>query len=95
MRDVYLDNIRTRYPAFVPRHDFDIFALGDGRYKGPANKIRSWLDDELATFDNERLAIQSAREMLRAPGIATGVSEQLSCTFRHTDAPAVEAHPRR
>ncbi|KAI0701419.1 hypothetical protein C8T65DRAFT_579624 [Cerioporus squamosus] len=72
MRDVYMDNILARYPNFVPRHDFDVFALGDGRYQGPESKIRSWLDDELAMIGDTRLAIESARDMLSAPGIATG-----------------------
>ncbi len=80
MRDVYMANIRSKYPTFIPRHDFDVFVIGDCRYKGPEKNIRAWLDDELALqaamFGDERLAIEAARKMLSGPGIVTGVSEQ-------------------
>ncbi len=80
MRDVYIANIRTKYPTYHPRHDFDVYVLGDCRYTGPEKDIGAWLDDELAfqaaMFGDARLAIEAARDMLSGPGVVTGVSEQ-------------------
>ncbi|KAI0709637.1 hypothetical protein C8T65DRAFT_739816 [Cerioporus squamosus] len=76
MRDVFMETIHTKYPTFVPRHDFDILALSDGRYKGPEEDIRAWLDRELASsakaFGGARQAIEGARNMLSGPVFVTG-----------------------
>ena len=84
MRDVYLVHIRKRFPRFEPRHDFDILALGDGRYNGPEQGVYTWLDKELALqvrfLGDARTAVESAKRALSVEGIVTGVSGiPLSC----------------
>ncbi|RPD57155.1 hypothetical protein L227DRAFT_587771 [Lentinus tigrinus ALCF2SS1-6] len=49
MRDVCLSHIRKRFPPLKPRHDFDILALGDDRYKGSEEDIYASLDQELSS----------------------------------------------
>ncbi|RPD55209.1 hypothetical protein L226DRAFT_526143 [Lentinus tigrinus ALCF2SS1-7] len=80
MRDVYLAQIRTRFPGFVPQNDVDLLALGGGSYKGPEEGLRAWLDNELASMvalvgDAQR-AIEAAQDILSAPGIVTGLKPQ-------------------
>lgn len=85
MRDVYLAHIRKQFPRFEPRHDFDILALGDGRYKGSEREIYTWLDKELALqvalLGDAGKAVEGAKRALSAEGIVTGVSEVFSCPF--------------
>ena len=73
-----MDGIRKKFPTFVPRHDFDILALADGRFEGTEKGLRAWLDQEWAfqikMCGDARLAMESARNMLSAPGVVTGVS---------------------
>ena len=74
-------DILTRFPKFSPRNDFDILALGDGRYRGPEKGLHAWLDEELASqvamSGDPRLPLEAARDMLNSPAVVTGVSPEL------------------
>lgn len=78
IRDYYLAHIRKRFPRFRPRHDFDILALGDGRFKGTEKEVYAWLDKELAVqvamSGDARPALEAATRMLSTKGTVTGVS---------------------
>ena len=79
IRDYYLEHVRKRFPQFKPRNDFDLLALGDGRYKGPETGVYAWLDQELAlqvTLEGDASpALEAATRMLSAKGVVTGVSQ--------------------
>ena len=74
-------DILTRFPKFSPRNDFDILALGDGRYRGLEKGLHAWLDEELALqvamSGDSRLPLEAARDMLNSPAVVTGVSPEL------------------
>ncbi|TFK78993.1 hypothetical protein K466DRAFT_506375 [Polyporus arcularius HHB13444] len=76
IRDFYLVHIRKRFPRFEPRNDFDLLALGDGRYKGPEKEVYAWLDQELAMTialsGNATQALEGATRMLSAKKTVTG-----------------------
>ena len=78
IRDYYLEHVRKRFPHFKPRHDFDLLALGDGRYKGSEEDVYAWLDQELALQvaleGDAQPALEAATRMLSARGVITGVS---------------------
>lgn len=92
IRDYYLEHVRKRFPQFKPRNDFDLLALGDGRYKGPETGVYAWLDQELAlqvTLEGDASpALEAATRMLSARGVVTGVS-QMTCMLL---SPSIDIH---
>ena len=78
IRDAYLETILSEYPNFVPRHDFDILALGSGDYDGPECGVYRWLDRQLAEqvegLGSARSVIASAKRILGGRDHITGVS---------------------
>lgn len=78
MRDVYLEQVRKKYPDFIPRNDFDI--LSASSYAGPAEGLYTYLDKLFAEKGGTDEVVRSAQALLAVSADnveVTGVSISL------------------
>ncbi|KAI0705498.1 hypothetical protein C8Q76DRAFT_771243 [Earliella scabrosa] len=85
-----LSAIRKKFPTFVPRNDFDILALSDGRYNGPAADLYTWLDGELAILVEAMGEVESA---IAGAEAILGVRENITGAKPLPDTPHVFVRP--
>ncbi|KAI0759385.1 hypothetical protein BD413DRAFT_276255 [Trametes elegans] len=73
-RDVMREAVRSAFPHYIPRDDFDILVLSSGDYAGPPSEISKFIDRQLrAQFNSREDALREAAEILDEKADFTGL----------------------